>query len=165
MAAKVVSATLTVDASGGNYTANDVVSNSGTADTGVALTFTDAARFIGGDVTTVGLRALCSEDSVVWRLRVHFFNAAPLVAEVEMDDNAAFSILTAAGAAKWLGSIDLPAMRDDGVVAVAENDDIYKVMQCAATDKDLYVVVQTLDAETNETAGMTIRFDMYVEHR
>ena len=35
-----------------------------------------------------------------------------------------------------------------------------KLLKCGAASDNLYVVVETLDAEANETAGMTIRFDL-----
>ena len=88
----------------------------------------------------------------------------PAAADVEMDDNAAFDFAkNSTGAAGYLGSITLPAFADRGTsMAVAEGDLIDKLLACSATLGSVYMVVETLDAETNETAGMTIRFDFYL---
>lgn len=154
-----VTATLTA-AAAGNYAAGDVVSNSATDTEGDPLTFSNIVRGDGREFLIVGARAICSEDSVVWRLRLHFFDAVPAAADVEMDDNAAFAITTSTN---YLGYIDLPAMEDEGGVAVAQNNDLRAPFKCASGDQDIYMVVETLDAETNETASMTLRFDLYVE--
>ena len=158
---KYVSVTLTC-AAAGNYTAGDVMSASATGDAGTAT-----AVPVGGRGEIVNVRqviAVCSEDSVLNRLRLHFYNYNPAAADVEMDDNAAGDFAkNATGAAGYLGSITLNAFRDGGTsMAVSETNFIDKLLVCSATLGSLYMVVETLDDETNETASMTIRFDFYI---
>lgn len=158
---RYVETTVTLAATG-NYDANDVMSNDADADEGDAQEI-EIGHGIGDIINIVQIIAHCSEDSVLNRLRLHFFNAAPLAAEVEMDDQATFAIVTAAGDAKYIGSIDLTAFRDVGAVAVSETDQILKRLALDPASSKIYMVIQTLDAETNETAGMTIKFGIYLE--
>ena len=151
-------ATLTA-AAAGNYGANDVISNSATDTAGLPLTITNIARKHNDVVTIYGITAVCSEDSVLFRARLHFFDTIPAVTAVEMDDNAAFAITTSTG---YLGAVLLDAFADMGGVSLAENHTLRRMFACAEGDRNLYVVVETLDAETNETASMTIKFDLYV---
>ena len=154
-----IQATLTVDASGGNYTAGDVVGNDDTASGGDPLTVENIAAQHGKVITIYGITAICSEDSVTFRPRLHFFDAVPAAADVEMDDNAAFAITTSTN---YLGAVDLPAFADEGGVATTYDHALRFFAKVTNETRDLYVVVEALDAETNETAGMTIRFDFYV---
>lgn len=157
---RFVSVTLTC-AAATDYTAGDVMSSSGTDGVGVALAVPVGGR---GDVVNVRqVVAVCSEDSVLNRLRLHFYNYNPAAADVEMDDNIAGDwAKNATGAAGYLGSITLPAFADRGTsMAVAEGDLIDKMLACSLTLGSVYMVVETLDNETNETASMTIRFDFY----
>ena len=153
-----VTATLTC-AAAGNYDAGDVLSASASAGVGTATTLSNLAGANGEVVTIYGVSAVCSEDSVAFRARLHFFDAAPAAAEVEMDDAAAFAITTSTN---WIGDLDLPAFADKGSVAVTQDHSPRLFLKATNGTRDLYMVVETLDAETNETAGMTIRFDFYV---
>lgn len=156
---RLVRATLTT-AAAGDYADNDVVGNDAVDTQGDPLTLSGFC--IDKRVVTIRrIVAVCSEDSVVFGQRLHFFDAVPTAAEVEMDDNAAFAINTAGGAGKYLGFVDLAAFADFGGVAVTQNNDLYVPIR--ASGSDVYMVVQATDAETNETAGMTIRYDIYVE--
>lgn len=158
---KYVSVTLTCVAAT-DYSAGDVMSASATNDAGTAT-----AVPVGGRGEIVNIRqiiAVCSEDSVLNRLRLHFYNYNPAAADVEMDDNIAGDFAkNSTGAAGYLGSIELAAFADRGTsMAVSETPLVDKLFVCAATTGNLYMVVETIDAETNETAGMTIRFDFYL---
>lgn len=143
--------TILTAAAAGDYAANDVISNSASNNAGTAISFAIARKGL-----IIGLNAVCSEDSVLNRLRLHLFDTQPAAAEVEMDDNAVFGITTSTD---YLGYIDLPAFADRGAVSQAQNFTVRFPVDIS--DMPLYAVVETLDAETNETAGMTIRFDMY----
>ncbi len=151
--AQILKQTTTLTAAAaGNYDANDVIAASATNNAGTAISFA-----VGGECLIVGLSAVCSEDSVLNRLRLHLFNDEPAAAEVEMDDAAAFAITTST---KYAGYIDLPAFADAGGVATAQNMTVRFPVKLATSSGKLYAVVETLDAETNETAAMTIRFDL-----
>ena len=150
-------------AAAGDYAAGDVMSLTATADLGRATYVPNLARVPGGVATIVGIHALCSEDAVAFNLRLHFFKQAPLVAEVEMDDNAPFSIITAAGAEKWVGSILLNAFVDRGALAAtSDNPDLLEALKCHETDDGLWVVLVAEQIEANESANMTIRLDFYI---
>jgi hypothetical protein len=150
-------------AAAGNYDANDIVSNSATGDAGVANVLPVGGK--GEIVKFTKILAKCSEDSVTWRLRLHFYDINPTAAQVEMDDQAAADFAkVAAGRTGYKGYIDLPAMVDGGtVMAFADAKLLSEQFACAEDDFNLYFIVQTLDAETNEAAGMTLTFDCYWE--
>lgn len=151
-----------IAAAAGDYTAADVISNSATADAGVANELPNAAREPGGVATIVAVRVKCSEDAVLATLKLHFFDEAPLAAEVEMDDNAAYNVKTAAGHDKHLGSILLNAMTDKGTtLSSSDTVDITEPFKCRPGYKNLWFVVETTTAEANETAGMSLTFDFY----
>ena len=149
-------------AAAGDYAALDVMSASATDTAGTATYVPNLARTAGGVVTFQTIRVKCSEDAVLTSLRLHFFNAAPLAAEVEMDDNAAFSIATAAGLAKHQGSVLLNAFVDIGVAESSSNTSgLQESFKCATGQTGLWMVVTTEVAETNETANMTLDFDFF----
>ena len=79
-------------AAAGDYAALDVMSNSATANAGLPIYVKELAREPGGVATIKSITARCSIAAVLASLRLHFFRELPLVAEVEMDDNAAFSL-------------------------------------------------------------------------
>ena len=151
-------------AAAGDYAAGDVMTSTATADQGQAVRVPNLARVPGGVAVIRSIRAVCSEDAVANNLRLHFFTEAPLVAEVEMDDNAPFSIITAAGAEKWVGSILLNAFVDRGTLAAtSDNPDLLEAFVCHESDDGLYMVVVTEQIEANESADMTIRFEFYTQ--
>jgi hypothetical protein len=137
----------------GDYAANDVLSQAVSNGTGLHWVFTNAARVTGGSGWITKLRATCSVDALVPRLRVWFFDADPSTSE--KDDNAAFS-LTAADRALCLGYMDLPALADAGAVSFTQNTTDRFRFVCADGSRNLLAIVQTLDAVTNESAGMTL---------
>ena len=147
----------------GDYAALDIISNSVTDTLGVALTLANVVSIPGEVALLDRVVMVCSEDSVTFRPRLHFYNYMPIPAAVEMDDNIAADFAkTAAGAAAYLGKVDLPAFADMGTaMAETEVDNLGKPFKCAESSSDLFVVVQTLDADTAETAAMRIRLDFY----
>lgn len=157
-----VSVTVTC-AAAENYTAGDVMSSTATGDAGAA---TEVELGDTYDVTRIKqIIALCSEDSVLNRLRLHFYDYNPAAADVEMDDNVAGDwAKNATARAGYLGSILLSAFADRGTsMAVSETDLIDKLLRTKVGSSKVYMVVETVDAETNETAAMTIRFDIYFD--
>lgn len=145
-------------AAAGDYAAGDVLSESATNGAGTAWRFSDIAPASGRSGTINGAMATCDEDSVTFRLRVHLFSANP--SSSELDDNAAKNF-NDSDRANYVGYIDLPAMADVGGFAVAKADQ--QTMPFVAFGSDLWGVVETLDAETNETAGMTLSITLHAE--
>ena len=87
----------------------------------------------------------------------HKNNAAPTTSE--MDDNAAFNI-TVVDKTKLIGYIDFPAMVDQGDIGYAQNLDVRLGYKCVGT-ANLYGILQILDAETNESAAMTVTIELH----
>lgn len=150
-------------AAAGNYAPNDIVSESATDTAGVANVLPLGGR--GEVVKFTKVLAKCSEDSVVWRLRLHFYDYNPDSDDVEMDDNVAADFAkTATGRTGYKGYLDIPAMADGGTaMAYAEAKLLSEQFACAEDDFNLYFVVQTIDAEANEAAGMSLEFEFYWE--
>ena len=153
------SATAGVIAAAGDYAALDVMSNSATAAAGVAWNFNNIGKTEGASGWIVGLKATASAASMTTRLRLWLFHTTPTASE--LDDNAAFS-LDADDRTKTVGYITLPALVDHGEVAYAQDFDIRVPFFCAVNDRDLYGILQTVDAETNEAASMTVTLELSV---
>ena len=157
---KTVAVTRTLDASGGNYAANDVVSDDDTASGGTAITFDKIAKGLGGAGYITNASILCSATSVVWRLRLYLYHTTPTSGE--LDDNAANTSPHTSDRAKYTGHyIDFPAMSTKGgnaetQVTTSTVGDLPISFNCDSDDDALYGILVTLDAETNEASGMTI---------
>lgn len=154
------SATKTILAAG-NYSAGDALSESATDNAGTAFEFAGIAPRHGFPFTLRAAQQQCSEDAVAARIRWHLFNQNPLAAEVEMDDNVAFSIKTAAGAAKYVGFIDMPALADLGTIPSAGQATQLDMMVDPANGDTLWAVPQTLDDEANESGSMTLSLTLF----
>ena len=112
----------------------------------------------------VGKAGCIFAASIVWarddvsgsRFRLFLLNEQP-AADTVLADNAALSF-GAADLDKVVCYIDFPAMIDIGAFSMAQavgvNYGYY------TTDK-LYGVLQILDAETSETAGMTVTIKLH----
>lgn len=150
-------------AAAGNYTANDVLSESASAGIGTAWYVGGLARAPGRSFWLTRVQGRCSEDSVVFRLRLHGFRRPPN-ASTEMDDNAAFTVNDAdRGNGNYLGVIcDLPAMSDRGDFSEAKNPDVRELITPGPNADGIYFLVQTLDDETNEAANMHLAFEFTV---
>ena len=147
-------------AAAGNYAANDVLSGNATDGQGDAWEFRDCARTNGGSFWITSLHGDCSEDSILARIRVHFFTSNPIGAE--LDDNAAFALVEA-NRAYYLDYVDLPAFADRGGFSSAFNDDVRKMITCAPDSRSVWAIVEILDAETAESAGMQLRLAAQIE--
>ena len=149
-------------AAAGDYAAGDVMSSIVTDTLGRATYVPNLALDKGGLATIVTIRARCSIAAVANNLRLHFFKQAPLVAEVEMDDNAVFALTTAAGRDNHVGSILLSAfVSRGGVGATSDNTDLLQAFVCDPNDAGLWMVVVTEQIEANEAANMTYDLDFY----
>lgn len=139
-------------AAAGDYAANDVLSNDATNGAGDPWIFSNAGRIASGSGVILGADIKTSVEAFAVRVRVHLFNAAPTTSE--MDDNAAFAV-DLDDRAKYLGYFDFPAMTDAGEFSFAQADGINKSFNTDASGH-LYAILQTLDAATNESAGMSL---------
>lgn len=144
-------------AAAANYDANDVVSNSATEASATPWVFDGMSPGVGKAGCIFAASIACSEDDVSGsRFRLFLLNEQP-AADTVLADNAALSF-GAADLDKVVCYIDFPAMIDIGAFSMAQavgvNYGYY------TTDK-LYGVLQILDAETSETASMTVAIKLH----
>ena len=150
-------------AAAGDYAAGDAISASATDTLGRAIWVPDLARPPGGVATIMTIVAKCSEDAVLASLRLFWFLEEPQPAAVEMDDNVAFDLKTAIGRNICLGNgILLNAFNDRGTAAaMSTTSDIREPLRCGPGRMGLWMLPTFEVAEANETAGMTIDFEVY----
>jgi hypothetical protein len=146
-------------AAAGDYAANDVLNDSASA--GHAWVIPNIARVAGLGGTITRIAFTLSVLAATPRLRLHFFNALPSAASLT-NDNTAFK-LDADDRSAWLFSVDLPALAPPGSGGTADGTSEVSVAVkgemaedfVTGADRNLYVIVELLDAFTNESAGMT----------
>lgn len=143
---------------GSDYAAGDVWGPVATDTIGRATYIPNLARSQGQLITITAIRAISSNASLLNRMRLQWFSSAPVVAEVEMDDNAVFALNTAGGRDKWVGSTLMGAFTTKGT---AELIGAQEILRPQATETGLFLVLTTEDAETNEAANQTVRLDFY----
>ena len=146
----------TAIAAAGDYAANDILSDSTSA--GVSWLFSNLARISGGSGIVTRAVVTCSVEAFAPRLRLWLFNTTPTT--TSLNDNVAFS-LDADDRTKVIGYLDFPAMADAGEVSYAQNVDVRLALK-AVGSAHIYGVLQTLDAITNESAGMTITLELHI---
>lgn len=143
-------------AAAGDYAALDILAHSASNGVGVNWIWSNAAAVAGGSGTITRVLIRGTAETMTARIRIWLFNAATTTA-TEMDDNAAF-LLDEDDYGKLLGWIDMPAMARAGASGepfVTQNIDVRFAFACNA-DAHLYGILQLLDAETLEAAGMSI---------
>lgn len=154
-----VSATFTRPADTAPYVAKDVVADATSA--AVVRTFTDAARTNGWAGYIVGARGISDQKTMTARLRLHLFHTAPTA----IQDNAPFTLLFS-NAANRIGVVDLPAMATEdptnSTAAMAVNFTDRIPFVCAAGDRSIYAMVETLDAFT-PASGQQFFFELVID--
>jgi hypothetical protein len=139
-----------VIAAAGDYAAGDVLNDSTTA--GHAWVLPSIARLTAGGFLAQKVLITCSVAAMVPRFRLHVFSAVPSVLQ---NDNVAF-LLDADDRAIYLGYIDMPAMQTSGSSEIGWSESDLQWIASTSGSANLNFVLQTLDAFTNESAGMTI---------
>lgn len=142
------------------YTAKDVVGPAVTAN----LVFTNVGRVVGGTGYIVGARLMTTDTGVsTVKTRLHLYAEAPTA----IADNAAFTLLYA-NRLKRIGFIDFPALDTEAAGSDAYNSILVPGQlspstkgqlplwfTCAAADRNLYGVLETLDAIATPVSGST----------
>jgi hypothetical protein len=149
-------------AAAGDYAALDVLSQSASNGVGVAWVIPGAGRVNGGAGRIVGGVITTSVAAFAAKFRMYVFDANPSASE--LDDNAALSI-AAADRTKLIGTLQW-ATDGTNVGGVSLNEltnTLALPFKCAAASTDLYGILVTVDAETNESAGMTVDVELLVE--
>lgn len=134
------------------YAAKDVVCNSTSAP--AVINFDNVARANNGTGLIVRARLMTDKKDVTARFRVHLYHTAPTA----INDNSPYLLLYA-DVSKRIGVIDFPAMSsEDATNSTASStmrpssDGVYGTpnlwFQTAAADRDVYAILETLDAFT-----------------
>jgi hypothetical protein len=110
------------------------------------------ARLTAGGFLAQKVLVTCSVAAMVPRFRLHVFSAVPSVLQ---NDNVAF-LLDADDRAIYLGYIDMPALQTSGSSEISWSESDLQWIASTSGSANLNFVLQTLDAFTNESAGMTI---------
>ena len=167
-----VSLLRTLDASGGDYTAADVMSDDDTTSGGTAMSFTGIGESEGAAGYITKASILCSTTALTAKLTLFLFSATPTC---ELDDNAANTAVLAADQANYIGHINFPAMEDLGtgmshtlampnqVVNTLITSNLPLAFNCASDSNTLYGVLVTRDGITGEDASMTVRINLASE--
>ncbi len=145
-------------AAAGDYSAEDVLSESATNTAGTDWDFVGIAKVLGGGGYITKAIALCSTTALTPRLALYLYNTAPTS---ELDDNAGNAAVSTTDATSYVGRIDFPAMEDLGgvseaVVTPATTGNSLLSFNCTSADSNLYGILVTRDAITGEAAGMTM---------
>ena len=149
-------------AAAGDYADNDILSNSATNGAGTAWEFVNATPRSGGVGEIFEATLKCSAGAVVGTTRLHLFDRPPTTSE--MDDNAALN-MTTADRPFHIGWIDFAALQDVGDYGMIQATGLSQMFwvkegQTGASAKSLWGILQITDAETNESAGMTIEITL-----
>ena len=140
-------------AAAGNYGANDVLCSS--ASTGVAWNFANAVSANGRSGYITKAQITCETTAQAHRLTLIFFDAVPTS---ELRDNVTNTGPSDADRGNYLGKLDFNALESLGVgnsdvlMTPDKGGGIPFAFTCAAADRDLYGILVTRDAFTNETA-------------
>lgn len=144
-------------AAAGDYAAEDVVSDSASA--GTAITFDGICKTLGGAgyITNAGI--LLSTTGLTWRLRLYLYRVTPTTGE--LDDNKANTSVHTTDRPNYVRYIDFPAMTDVGgnsetISTPSTIGGLPVSFNCASGDDALYGILVTRDAETSESANMTM---------
>lgn len=145
-------------AAAGDYTAEDVLSESATA--GTVWTF-----LVGrGSGYLTKAQAICETTALTPRLALFLFKATPTS---NLNDNVANTALLHADLANYIGRIDFPALSDIGgdseAVATPSTTGNLPLAYVADKDGKIYGVLATRDAITGETAGDDMTIILTVE--
>lgn len=149
-------------AAAGDYAALDVLSQNATNGAGVAWVIPGAARVNGGMGRITGGIITTSVDAFAAKFRMYVFDANPSASE--LDDNSPLSI-AAADRAKLIGTLQWATDGTDvGAISLNELTNTLPLpFKCAAADTALYGILVTVDAETNESASMTVDVWLLIE--
>lgn len=144
-----------------DYTDDDVLSNSATNGEGEPLEFEDAV-LEGGAAKCIGGSIAFSEDGILATTELLLFSQPPTA--TEMDDNAAYGGIGAADVPYYLGSVSFAAAADigAGAFAAASSPSVASPLLIrSSAGTSVYGILVWRDAETNETAGMTVTVTLY----
>lgn len=140
-------------AAAGNYDINDVLCNN--ASTGIPWNFADVVGANGGRGYITKAQITVETTGQAHRLTLFLFSETPTS---ELDDNVTNTGPADADRGFYLGKIDFPALESLGAgnsdtlaATSSPTSGIPFAFACAVADVDLYGILVTRDAFTNET--------------
>ncbi len=158
----VVTATKTIVAAG-DYAAEDVISDSASA--GTVWTFEKVAAVPGGSGTINKALILCQTTDQAHRTRLYLFNNSTLTGI--KNDNVLSTTPVYSEASKCIGWIDYNGFEDKGgcsqtLSTPSTSGNLPLSFKCEVNNRDIYGILITLDAFTNETgtAGYFIALEI-----
>ena len=160
-------------AAAGDYAAYDVLAEGVTVSTTSCWIFPGMARIPNGTGTIVKGQAIYGKaggaTNITPRISLILFSVIPTA---ELRDNVASTAVVFADIPFYVGAIDFPALMIRGTSGTAcpestttpsTSGNVPLTFTCSAIDTNLYGIAVAIDAETNETAGATLRFNLEVE--
>lgn len=135
-----------------NYGVNDVLSSNVT--TGVAWNFADVVSAVGRSGYITKAQITVETTAQAHKLTLFLFDAVPTS---ELDDNKVNTGPSDTDRPNYLGKIDFPALESlgagnsDTVATPSTAGNLPFAFTCAVADVDLYGILVTRDAFTNET--------------
>ncbi len=151
-------------AAAGNYTAEDVISESATV--GTAWTFADIADK-GGYGYIAKARVACETTALTPRLTLFLFKENP--SSAALNDNVANTAVLNADADIYIGKIDFPALEDLGtgiseaIASPSTTGNLPLALKCKEGSNTLYGILVTRDAITGEVAGDDYHIELTAE--
>lgn len=146
-------------AAAGDYAAGDIISDDADNTEGTSIAFDPAIRYDADEGVVTHVIVTCSVDALVVPTDLDIFDSVPDASE--LDDNAAASIAVA-DRSRLAGTVSLPAFTDRGAISVAEAN-CYIPVKFLSGSKALRAIHRAFLAFTNESAGMTITYRLFVE--
>ena len=152
-------------AAAGNYSANDVMSESATV--GTAWNFANVVGKNGASGKIKSATINAETAAIVPAITLYLFNVLPTSV---LNDGITNTAILEADVAKYVGRIDFPALENLGtvgdanaVVTEADGGNVPFDFKCAAADVDLYGIAVTRDAEAGEVAGENLTIELLIE--
>lgn len=155
-----------VAAAAGDYADNDVLSDSVSNGTGTALEFAEAVRVQGGAGMVVGGAInIIAATNVPATIGLQLFSQLPTA--TELDDNAAEGGVGAADSPYYLGEILFAAGTDYGAGTIKTPSTLTPAaplfIRSESGSQSIFGRLIFRDAETGETAGMTVQVTLYIQ--
>lgn len=153
-------------AAAGDYADNDVVSNSATNGAGTAMEFELAVSAGGGAGRVIqATLSFTAATAIAATSELQLFSQTPTA--TELDDNAAEGGVGAADVPYYLGSIAFAQGTDVGASTFCLPSALTVAaplfIHAEGSSRSIFGRLIFRDAETSETAGMTVAITLYIE--
>ncbi len=146
------------------YEAGDIVSNSVTS--GQPLQIADIFDQVSAYGYITKLKLVSNKTNLTARFRIHILTTQDAINDRNDGDPFA-PTYGELSSLSYLGAIDMPAFTTQGTAAMSLSGDIREAVKSIAEDpedagKDLYFLIETLDAFT-DTTGFTVSLTAFTD--